>query len=68
VTQKIGRLLGALDNYSGAPTSRQLAEAEDSSAQLQKDLAELKKLVADMPALNKALSDAGVAYFTVAGN
>jgi hypothetical protein len=67
VTQKIGRLLGTLDNFSGAPTSRQLAEADDASAQLKKDVAELNKLAADVPALNKSLSEAGVAYFNIPG-
>ncbi len=64
VTQKISRLLGALDNYTSAPTSRQLAEAEDASQQLQKDLAELNKLAADVPRLNKMMSDAGIPYLT----
>jgi hypothetical protein len=68
VTQKIGRLLGNLDNYTGAPTSRQLAEAQDASAQLQKDVAELNKLAADVPRLNKMMSDAGVPYFNAGGN
>ncbi len=62
VTQKSARLLGALDSYTGAPTARQLAEAQDCSAQLQKDVAELNKLGAEIPRLNKMLSDAGVAY------
>jgi ribosomal protein L17 len=65
VTQKIARLLGALDNYTGAPTPRQLTEAQDCSAQLQKDVAELNKLVADVPRLNKMMSDAGVSYFNI---
>ena len=63
VTLKISRLLNAIDNYTGAPTSRQLAEAQDCSTQLQKDVAELNKLVADVPALNKMMVDAGVPYF-----
>ena len=66
VTQKIGRLLGALDNYTGAPTSRQLAEAQDASAQLQKDVAELNKLATEAPRLNKMMSDAGIPYFSTA--
>jgi hypothetical protein len=56
--------LGALDTFSGAPTSRQLAEAEDCKAQLEKDIVELDKLAADVPKLNQALTLAGVAYFT----
>jgi photosystem II stability/assembly factor-like uncharacterized protein len=63
ITQKIGRILGALDGYSGAPTSFQLTETQDAAAQLQKDLAELNTLAADVPKLNKMMSDAGVPYF-----
>ena len=67
VTQKISRLLGQIDNYTGAPTSQQMAEAQDASAQLQKDVADLDKLAADVPALNKMMHDASVPYFS-AGN
>jgi len=65
VTQKIGRLLSAIDNFSGVPTSRQLADIEEASVQLQKDLAELNKLWDEVPKLNKTLADAGVPYFTI---
>ncbi len=58
VTQKIGRLISVIDNYSGAPTSFQLTETQDAAAQLQKDIAELNKLAADVPKLNKMISDA----------
>ena len=68
VTQKIGRLLGALDNYTGAPTSFQLSEALDAAAQLKKDVAELDKLAAEVPRLNKMMSDAGIPYFNAGGN
>ncbi|HUA85299.1 MAG TPA: hypothetical protein VMB85_15660 [Bryobacteraceae bacterium] len=68
VTQKIARLLGQIDNYTGAPTSHQMAEAQDCSAQLQKDTAELNRLAADVPALNKMMTQAGVPYFGVPGN
>ena len=64
VTLKISRLLGTLDNYTGAPTSFQLAEAQDASTQLQRDVAALNQLAADLPKLNKMLSDAGVPYFS----
>jgi hypothetical protein len=62
VTQKIGRLLGALDGYTGAPTSAQMAETQEAAAQLQKDVAELNKVASEVPKLNKMLSDAGVQY------
>jgi hypothetical protein len=65
VTQKINRLLGAIDGYSAVPTSRQLADIEEASAQLQKSIAEVNKLWDDVPKLNKTLADAGVAYFNV---
>jgi hypothetical protein len=67
VTQKIARLLGALDSYSGAPTAFQLTETQDAAAQLQKDVAVLNALAADVPKLNKMIADAGIAYFS-AGN
>jgi hypothetical protein len=67
VTLKIGRLISAIDGYSGAPSSAQLAETQESSAELQKDLGELNKLAGDVPKLNKMLSDAGVPYFNVGG-
>jgi hypothetical protein len=65
VTQKIGRLLGVIDGYSEAPTSRQLADIEEASAQLQKGLAEVNRLWDEAPKLNKLMADAGVPYFTV---
>lgn len=68
VIQKIGRLLGTIDGYTGAPTSRQMAEAQDCSAQLQKDVAGLNKLAADVPALNKMMTQAGVPYFNLPAN
>jgi hypothetical protein len=68
VSQKIGRVLGAIDNYSGPPTSRQLADIEDASAQLQSGLTEVNKLFDEMPKLNKMMADAGVPYFIVGTN
>jgi hypothetical protein len=44
---------------------RQLAEAQDAAAQLQKDVAELNKLAEEVPKLNKMMSDAGRAYFNL---
>lgn len=67
VTQKIARLIGQLDNFTGAPTSQHIAEARDASAQLQKDVSDLDKLAADLPALNKMLADAGIPYFNTSG-
>jgi hypothetical protein len=63
ITQKISRLMGQIDNYTGAPTSQQIAEARECSTLLQNDLAGLNKLAADVPALNKMMHDAAVPYF-----
>lgn len=65
ITQKIARLIGSLDNYTGAPTQLQVEEAQEASGQLQKDVAELDKLAADVPTLNKMMVDAGVPYVNV---
>ena len=65
MNQKITRLLGAIDGYSGPPTTRQLADVEECAGQLQKGLEELAKLDGEVPKLNKLMQDAGVPYITV---
>ncbi len=65
VTQKIARLMGAIDGYSAAPTSRQMSDIDDATAQFQKGLAEVNKLWDEVPKFNKMMSDAGVQYFKV---
>jgi hypothetical protein len=57
-----------IDGYSGAPTSRQLADIEDCSAQLGKGLEEVAKLDGEVPKLNKLMQEQGVPYFTVDTN
>ena len=65
VPQKLTRLMGVIGGFSGPPTSRQLADIEEASAELQKGTAEINALWDDVPKLNKTLTDAGVAYFKV---
>ena len=65
VNQKITRLMGVIDGYSGPPTSRQLADIEECAAQLQKGLEEVAKLDGEVPRLNKLMQDAGIPYVTV---
>jgi photosystem II stability/assembly factor-like uncharacterized protein len=65
VTQKLTRLMGTIGNYSGPPTSHQLEEIAEASAELQKGTAEIDALWDEVPKLNKTLTDAGVAYFKV---
>jgi hypothetical protein len=65
VTQKIARLAAAIDGYTAAPTSRQMADLADASAELQTGIAEVNRLWDEVPRLNKTMQDAGVPYFTV---
>ena len=65
VNQKITRLLGTIDGYSGVPTTKQLADVDDCAAQLAKGLSQVNALFADFPKLNKVLADAGAPYFNV---
>jgi hypothetical protein len=65
VTQKIQRLMGLIDGFSGPPTARQLADMEEAAAELKKGTAAVDALWDEVPKLNKVMSDAGVAYFRV---
>jgi hypothetical protein len=65
VSQKIQRLMGQIDGYTAAPTTRQLADLQATQAELQKGIAEIDKLWDEVPKLNKMMADAGVQYFTV---
>jgi hypothetical protein len=65
VNQKIGRLMGSIDNYSGPPTPRQLEDINQATAVLEPALAAVKKIAdEDLPRLNKMMADAGVQYVT----
>jgi flavin-binding protein dodecin len=65
VPQKISRLMFALDGYSAAPTSRQMAELEDAAAQLKSGVAEVDGLWEEVPRLNQRMVEAGVPHFSV---
>jgi photosystem II stability/assembly factor-like uncharacterized protein len=65
VPQKIARLLNSIDSYAAAPTSQQLAEIDESSAQLKSGTAEVNALWDEVPKLNQQMISAGVPYFTV---
>jgi hypothetical protein len=65
VNQKIGRLMGSIDSYSGPPTARQLEDIKQASDQLEPALATVNKLAdEDVPHLNKMMADAGIPYVT----
>jgi hypothetical protein len=68
VNQKITRLLGTIDGYSGVPTSKQLSDIDECAAQLAKGIAAVNPIFDDFPKLNKTLADAGVPYLTVDTN
>jgi len=63
VVQKITRLMGAIDSYSAAPTTRQLADIEQFTAQLRSGTTEVAKLWDEVPKLNKMMLEAGIPYF-----
>lgn len=65
VVQKITRLLGSIDSYSAAPTSRQMADIDQCTAQLRGGMTEVAKLWDDVPRLNKMMLEAGIPYFKV---
>jgi photosystem II stability/assembly factor-like uncharacterized protein len=68
VPTKLARLMGAIDSYSAAPTSRQVAEIDEAAGQLKTVTAEVNTLWDEVPKLNKQLIDAGVPHFTVNPN
>ena len=65
VTAKFQRLLTSIDAWSGPPTSRQLADIDEATAELKKGTAAIDSLWDEVPKLNKVMSDAGVTYFKV---
>ena len=65
VTQKIQRLMGLIDGFSGPPTVRQLADMEEAAAELKKGTAAVDAVWDEVPKLNQVMKDAGVAYFRV---
>ncbi len=65
LNQKIGRLMGSIDSYSGPPTARQLEDVKQASDELEPALAAVNKLAdEDVPHLNKMMAEAGVPYVT----
>jgi len=65
VIAKFQRLLTTIDAWSGPPTSRQLADIDEATAELKKGTAAIDSLWDEVPKLNKVMSDAGVTYFKV---
>ena len=62
LSQRIGRLLFAMEGYTAAPTSQQTEEVGVASKLLNETTEKLKKLDADIAALNKMMNEAGIPH------
>ncbi len=66
-SQRIGRLMGAVEGYTAAPTSQQAEEVETLSKQLSETMGRLQKLIdEDLASLNKMMNEAGIPHIRVA--
>jgi photosystem II stability/assembly factor-like uncharacterized protein len=66
VTQRILQLLGGIESYAAAPSATQLDQIKILQGLLTTASAESKKLTQeDLPALNKAMNDAGVPHIAI---
>ena len=65
VTQKITQLMGQIDAYSSAPTTKQIQDLAEAQAELKGGVGEINTLWDEMPKLNKVMTDAGMQYFKV---
>ncbi len=65
--QRAGRLSGAIEGYTAAPTAQQTEEIETLSRLLGEAMEKLKKLVEeDLASLNKLMNEAGIPHISVA--
>ncbi len=65
--QRVGRLFGAIEGYTAAPTPQQAGELETLSRLLGEATEKIKKLVdEDLAGLNKLMNDAGIPHISVA--
>ncbi len=63
--QRVGRLMGAIEGYTAAPTSQQAEELETITTLVAKDHDGVKKIVGEqLPALNKMMNEAGIPYIS----
>ena len=66
-SQRIGRLMGAIEGYTAAPTSQQAEALETLSKQLSEAMDRLQKLIdEDLASLNKMMNEAGIPHIRVA--
>jgi hypothetical protein len=65
--QRVGRLMGAIEGYTAAPTPQQTEELATTSKLVGEATAGVKKLVEeDLANLNKMINDAGIPHITPA--
>jgi photosystem II stability/assembly factor-like uncharacterized protein len=63
--QRIGRLMGAIEGYTAAPTSQQMDELATTGKLVTEAHAAVKKLVdEDLASLNKMMNEAGIPHIT----
>ena len=63
ITQRLGTLMSAVENYMAAPTAWQLEQIPILEKQLKEAEPEVRKLVdEDLPALNKLMNEAGMPH------
>jgi len=66
ITQRLGQLTGAIESYTAAPTAWQLEQIKALQPMLNESGAAARKLAQDdLPALNKAMNEAGVPHIAV---
>ncbi|HUJ41149.1 MAG TPA: hypothetical protein VLW54_11440 [Candidatus Acidoferrales bacterium] len=63
--QRVGRLMGAIEDYTDAPTSQQITELDTIAQLVAKAHSGVRKLVdEDLVNLNKMMNDAGIPHIT----
>jgi hypothetical protein len=66
VTTRILQLLGGIENYAAAPSATQLDQVKILQGLLTPAVADARKLTQeDLPALNKAMNEAGVPHIAI---
>ena len=63
--QRVGRLMGAIEGYTAAPTSQQAEELDTIATLVAKHHDGVKKIAGEqLPALNKMMNEAGIPYIS----
>lgn len=66
--QRLQQVLGAMEQFTAAPTAAQLQTIKTLTAMIQEAMPKARKLLMeDLPAFNKLMNDAGVPHINVAG-